>query len=216
MTDDIEIYSLDQPIENQTYGHWTGEWWKYMISSNSSGNGGIFKSQTNDNLWFLASEFVNEPTPHYESPEIKVGAFFLCPINNQFVYSSSDKFEPLQNRTNFFVNSTKKIMATIEKQGDHITPLNPIRVYTSITELKYTKNLSAKVDQEDLFYSIDNNTTVFKDGQNVYAFADGYWVFFKIVSPGGYKLQTYAEMPDFSNISEIFKPQADYKLRIVS
>lgn len=214
MTDNIEIYALDKKIKGETYGHWTGEWWKHMISSNFSGSGGVFKFQA-DGVWFLASEFVNKrSTPQLEG-KIDVNGLILCPCDNQFIFSSEDKYEELQNVSNVFVNSAEKMVAAIEKQGENIIQFDPVRVYTSIRGIKYTKNLSRKVEgDENLFYSIDKGDGDFKEGQDIQAFADGHWVFFKIKEPGVYKLQTYAQMRDFSNSQEIFRPQAQYTLDV--
>ena len=71
------------PSKGETEGHWTGEWWKHMISSNFSGSGGVFKFQA-DGVWFLASEFVNKrSTPQLEG-KIDVNGLILCPFDNQF------------------------------------------------------------------------------------------------------------------------------------
>ncbi|HBP64058.1 MAG TPA: hypothetical protein DD730_07270 [Desulfosporosinus sp.] len=214
MTNSIEVFTLGKKINGKTYGLWTAEWWNYMISSNAKGSGGVFKFP-NDDVWFLTSEFVNEPATPQINAKIDIGGLVLCPCDNQFIFSSKDKYEELENVSNLFVNSAEKILATIEKKGGNITRLDPVRVYTSIRGIKYTKDLSRKTKSgENLFYSIDESDVDVKEGQEIQAFGDGHWVFFKISERGVYNLQTYAQMRDFSNNEDVFTPQADYTLDV--
>jgi hypothetical protein len=214
VTNNIKAFTLGEKINGKTYGHWTAEWWNSMISSNANGSGGVFKFPKDD-VWFLASEFVNEGATPQINAKIDVGDLILCPCDNQFIFSSKDRYEELENVSNLFVNSAEKILATIEKKGGNITRLDPVRVYTSIRGIKYTKDLTRKTKSgENLFYSIDGSDVVAENGQEIQAFGDGHWVFFKIDERGSYKLQTYAQMRDFSNSEEVFTPQADYTLDV--
>ena len=179
MTDNIEIYALDKKIKGETYGHWTGEWWKHMISSNFSGSGGVFKFQADGMLTDLFYAHVI------------ISLFFLLRIS----------MKNCKTFLMFLSIPQRKRWSAIEKQGENIMQFDPVRVYTSIRGIKYTKNLSRKVEgDENLFYSIDIGDGDFKEGQDIQAFADGHWVFFKIKEPGVYKLQTALNITHFEDV----------------
>ena len=120
----------------------------------------------------------------------------------------------MQNRANFFINSTNQKQARIKKKDGNTIQLTPIRVYTLVTGFEDTTNISAKIGSKNLHHSIERDTANLKQKDNIYAFADGHWVFFKVVSRGNYELYTYAEMNDHYNKSDTFTSQASYSLKV--
>jgi hypothetical protein len=57
-----------------------------MISSNSTGSGGVFRSQA-DGVWFQHLSLLKQSTQRVEG-EIDVDGLVLCPFDNQFMLYS--------------------------------------------------------------------------------------------------------------------------------
>lgn len=209
--EDIDL--REGKVHGKTYSNWTSEWWKYMVSPNSHGKGGIFKSSEHD-VWFLVSEFFNEDQIPIYKQDIPKGSYIIVPIANQFVASlQHGNHEELENIANYYTNSVTDLKASMKHNGSSEHVPRHSRVYTSISGLEFSNNLTTQVNGKPLFYIVGNTQSTQKD-KEVDAFVDGYWLFFQIRSEGQFRLKTSARMLSYPDSQTEFQPKAEYHLNV--
>jgi hypothetical protein len=200
------VYPADSTVYGKTFGEWSEEWWKWILSIPSSSNplldetGEFCAEGQSGDVWFLAASWVGTTKLECEVPAGK--AIFIPIINTE-----CSKIEGYGKTQKDFRSSANNLM-------------------DSVTETKVT------VDSEDLeCYRAESKLFVFKlpDDNVLEKFgwiipefegarssptvSDGYWIMLKPLSPGKHMIYIYGKAV-FSDGSD-FTTEMTYDLQVV-
>ena len=125
LPDGIQTWALGDRILNQTYGHWTAEWWEWVINHAKEEDNFIFQKQTinedeykqllktnpksNEGIAFGVFSFYNSDTAHSRTLNLEPGINFLHAVVNDGGWTvEKQNYEKLQNSVNHYMNSIDK------------------------------------------------------------------------------------------------------------
>jgi hypothetical protein len=177
----VEYYDPDTKIFGKTYGQWTTEWWRWLLSTPTEINPLVdetgqhaFVNQPSSNVWFLAGSFPRmERNYPIRKCHVPGGRSILFPIIN----CEANRLEyPKLKYDSELIEHVENDMNTIVMKDCFVegTQVIPTRVPSD-----------PKIFQ--LTISKDNPFGV-KGGGTTSATADGYWVFLKPLRNGHYAL----------------------------
>lgn len=178
-SDQIQLFTETEKPYGRTYGDWTVEWWKWVLSIPMSINPLTDDTgqhwnvcQPSSHVWFLAGCLPgkDERFPH-RNIKIGSGRSVLFPIlnceANSLEYPDLTSHEDLLKHVLDDINSIRKRDVFING-----TRLNPTRVQSDPRIFKVTIN-------EDNIFGVKNPSSTD-------ATADGYWTFLKPLPRGRY------------------------------
>lgn len=167
---------------NKTYGEWTTEWWRWLLSAPAAINPlldeiGVDadKNQPSSDVWFLAGCFPNvEKKYPSRTATIPKGKSILFPVIN----CSASKLEYPQLKTDLdLIGHVEKDMDSIVKKDCFI---NGIRV------------IAKRIRSEPELFPVTlhkDNAFEIEGGGRTLAVADGFWVFLKPLLSGEYTIE---------------------------
>lgn len=177
----VECYIPKTKVFDKTYGQWTVEWWRWLLSTPAAINPLVDKTgrngavnQPSSHIWFLAGSFPsvrrNYPTRKCTIPR---GRSILFPVIN----CEASRLEyPFLKCDSDLIAHVDDDMNSIVKKDCFI---NGVRVSPE------------RVQSEPQIFSLtinSDNAFGVKGGGSTSATADGYWVFLKPMGGGHYQL----------------------------
>jgi len=178
----IELYSSKAVPYGRTFGHWTKEWWKWVVSTPKLMNPVLDETganwhinQPDADVFFLAGTF-GDLQKHYVQRRVIIpkGRSILLPVLN--CEANSLEYPELMTDHALLAHVVRDI-DTIVKKDCFVNKvrLEPERVASDprIFRLKIP----------------EDNVLDVKGGTEVNATADGYWIFMKPLPIGSYKIK---------------------------
>lgn len=177
----VELYSGNSVPYGRTFGYWTQEWWKWVVSTPRSINPVLDETganwqinQPSSDVFFLAGTF-GDLQKHYAQRKVKMpkGRAILLPILN--CEANSLEYPELLTANDLLSHVRKDIDSIVKKEClVNKLKLDPVRVASDPRIFP-------------LEIPMDNVLDV-KGGKVVDATADGYWIFMKPLPIGTYEV----------------------------
>jgi hypothetical protein len=184
------IYSIDDKPYGLTYGQWTANFWKWVISIPQQNN------PNNDATGAKCAINQNDPNVWYLTPTFGGAAERTCTISK----GKAILFPLLAGECSYAENpnlKTESQLRACASQGQNVS--RSMAVTIDGTKLKNLENYRVQSQLFDLAYP-DNNVFSVKAG-NSKAVSDGFWVFLKPLSPGKHELEFSASTIDPSGVN---------------
>lgn len=178
----IELYSGESVPYGRSFGYWTQEWWKWVVSAPRSINPVLDDTganwhinQPDSDVFFLAGTF-GDLQEHYAQRTVIMpeGRSILFPVLN--CEANSLEYPELLTGSDLLAHVEKDIDSIVKKDCF----LNNVRLEA--------ERVASDPRIFRLEIPIDNVLDV-KGGTVVEATADGYWIFMKPLPTGSYKLK---------------------------
>lgn len=199
----VETYASNLKLFNKTYGEWTTEWWRWLLSapeeiSPLTDKTGIHsgRNQPFSGVWFLAGCFPNTekeyPSRATTTPK---GRSILFPVIN--CSASRLEYPHLKTDLDLLEHVEKDMDSIIRKDcfidGVRVIP-ERVRSEPQLFQVTILKNNAFKIDR----------------GGSTLTAADGYWVFLKPLPSGEYLIR-------FEGSCELgrLNSGASYKLKVL-
>jgi hypothetical protein len=179
----IECYDAESKPFNKTYGQWTAEWWRWIMSTPASVNPLVDETgrhanvnQPSSHVWFLAGRFASVGRNSPSRKAIVPGErSILFPIIN--CSASGLEYPQLKTHSDLMEYVARDMNTIVKKEcfisiGKDARKLDPERVASD------PKVFPLTIDKE--------NIVGVTGGGNTHAAADGFWVFLKPLAKGHY------------------------------
>jgi hypothetical protein len=184
------VYSKDDKPYGLTYGQWTANFWKWVISipqqnnpNNDPTGAKCAINQNDSNVWYLAPTFGGSAERTCTIPSGKAILFPL--LVGECSYAENPNLK------------SESQLRACAMEGQNVP--RSMDVIIDGTKLKNLDNYRTQSQLFDLTYP-ENNVFSGKPG-NSKAVSDGFWVFLKPLSPGKHELEFSASTIDPSGVN---------------
>jgi hypothetical protein len=178
----VETYAPNIRLFNRTYGQWTTEWWRWLLSAPAAispltDETGLLagRNQPFSDIWFLAGCFPNSEKKYpCRAATIPKSRSILFPVIN----CSASKLEYPHLKTDF------DLIKHVEKDMDSIV------IKDCFINGKRVIPQRVRSDPEIFSVTINkNNAFGIEGGGSTFAVADGFWVFLRPLLSGEYIIE---------------------------
>jgi hypothetical protein len=195
------LYSVNEKPFGKTYGDWTSDFWKWVISIPQHDNPNLDSTgekcmvkQSEPNVWYLVPTFGGSAE---RTCEIPAGKAILFPL--------------LVTECNFLENpelNTESELRTCAKQGQE-GGSRTLSAAVDGTELKDLEKY--RVESKIFDLTLPENNVFSAPPGNTKAVSDGYWVFLKPLPNGNHEIDFSASLLDPSGVNN-YNTQVKYHL----
>lgn len=207
--DDVNpgVYPVDAEPFGKTYGEWSEEWWKWILSIPTSvnpfmddGSGKFCAKKQSGDVWFLPGNWVGTKELECEVPAGK--AIFFPIINNECstIEGYGETEDELHNNTTGIIDGVTVIKATVD--GKPLKQLKEYRVESSLFEFK--------LPGDNVLEKFDWIVPEFEGAKSSNSVSDGYWIMLEPLSPGKHEIYIYGKLPKFD-----FETEMTYHITVV-
>ena len=198
--DDVNpgVYPVNSEIYGKTYGEWSEEWWKWILSIPESsnplfddGSGKFCAEGQSGDVWFLAGSWVGTTKLKCEVPAGK--AIFFPIINGEAstIEGNGKTEEELRAVANYYMDCVTVTEATVD--GKPFKKLKNYRVESSLFKFRLPT---------------DNILGLHPGSSN--SVSDGYWIMLEPLSKGEHVIHIRGKAPKLD-----FETEMTYYLKVV-
>lgn len=201
------VYPVDSVICGKTYGEWSAEWWKWILSIPTSvnpfmddGSGKFCAKKQSGDVWFLAGSWVGTTEVKCKVPAGK--AIFFPIINNECstIEGYGETEGELRNNTKDIIDGVTVIEATVD--GKPLKQLKKYRVESPLFEFK--------LPGDNVLKEFGLIVPEFEGAKSSKSVSDGYWIMLEPLSPGEHEIYIYSKLPKYD-----FETEMTYYITVV-
>ena len=192
------VLPVDSTPFGNTYGGWSEEWWKWILSIPSDsnpllddGSGEFCAEGQSGNVWFLAGSWAGVTELECKVPVGKALFFPIINVECSTVEGYGETEEDLRDWANYYMDNVKVLEVTVD--GIPLQDLDSYRVESSLFE----------------FTLPEDNILGLPAGPSQ-AVADGYWIMLPPLSAGKHEIYVYGKFED----DFVFETEMTYNLEV--